>query len=100
MAANIMTYIIGALGTILGVLGLYIRGQHYKIKSLRAEKEAAEGKAAAANKIAHINQAKAELHKDVARTIVKDNALTTKKVKQIQEKIDEINNGENFTVSL
>ena len=100
MTFNITTYILGALAAMLGALGLYTRGQHYKIKNLNAEKEAAEEKAIIANRVARINQAKADLHKDVARTIVKDNTLTREKVKQVQEKIDEINNDEDFVISL
>jgi len=97
-APDIMTYVLGALVAILGALGLYTRGQHYKIKSLDSEVKTAEGKVVAANKVAKISKAKADLHKDVAKTVVKNTNISKEKVKQIQEKIDEIKDGEDFTV--
>jgi chromosome partitioning protein len=53
-----------------------------------------------AERRASINQAKANLHKDVAREIVKNNKLSKKKVEEIHAKIDEVKDGEDFTISI
>jgi 2C-methyl-D-erythritol 2,4-cyclodiphosphate synthase len=98
MTPDITTYIMAVLAAILGALGLYTRGQHYKIKTLDAEVKAANGRVAAANKVAKISKAKADLHKDVAKTVVQNSSIAKEKVKQIQEKIDEIKDGEDFTL--
>jgi hypothetical protein len=97
-STDLSTYGIGILSILLGALGLYTRGQYYKIKSLDSEKKEAEGQVVAAKKVAIVQQAKAEMHKDVARTIVKNNNITKEKVKRIQEKIDAVQNGETFTL--
>ncbi len=98
MTPDIMTYIMAGLVAILGALGLYTRGQHYKIKTLDTEVKTANGKVVAANKVAKISKAKADLHKDVAKTVVQNSNVSKEKVKQIQEKIDEIKDGEDFTL--
>lgn len=100
LSPDIMTYIMAALVAALGALGLYSRGQHYKIKSLDADKKAVEGKLIAATRVAQINDAKAKLHKDVARTVVKNKTIAREKVKQIQEKIDAIEDGEDFIITI
>jgi len=98
ITAEIMTYIVGILTAIVGALGLYARGQHYKIKNMDTEIKTAEGKVAAAEKVSQISRAKANLHKDVAKTVVQNSTIAKEKVKQIQEKIDEIKEGEDFTI--
>ena len=98
MTPDIMTYIVGALVAVLGALGLNTRGQHYKIKNLDTEVKTANGKVVAANKVAKISKAKADLHKNVAKTVVQNSSVSREKVKQIQEKIDEIKDGEDFTL--
>jgi len=100
LSPDIMTYIMAALVAALGALGLYTRGQHYRIESLDAGKKAAEGEVLAATRVAQINNAKAKLHKDVARTVVKNGAIARERVKRIQEKIDAIENGEDFIITI
>ena len=95
-----MVYLTGLLALIAGVLGLYTRGQHYKIKQLDSEKKNAEAQVAGANRRADVNGARAELHKDVARTIVKDGTIAKEKIKQVQEKIDALQENEDFTISI
>ncbi len=97
---DIMTYITAALAAIIGALGLYTRGQHYKIKSLDSEKKTAERQVGAAIKVAKINHAKAKLHKDVARTVLKNGTITKERISHVQEQIDAINNDEDFTLVL
>jgi uncharacterized protein HemX len=98
--SDIMVSIMAVLAAIAGALGLYARGQHYKIKNLKTEKEMAEKNVKVAEKKASINQAKANLHKEVAREIVKNNKLSKKKVEEIHAKIDEVKDGEEFTISI
>ena len=100
LSPDIMTYIMAALVAALGALGLYTRGQHYRIESLDAGKKAAEGEVLAATRVAQINNAKAKLHKDVARTVVKNGTIAKEKVKQIQEKIDANKDGEDFIITI
>jgi len=88
------------LVAILGFLGVYARGQHYKIKSLEHEKKEVEAVANAEKRRADTNMAKAKLHKEVARDVIKHNDIAKKKVEEIQEKIDAVKDGQEFTVSI
>ena len=99
-SSQLVMSIMAILTAVAGALGLYARGQHYKIKSLETEKKAADRDIAVANKRASVNQAKASLHKEVAREIVKNNKLSQKKVEEIHKKIDEVQDGEEFTISI
>lgn len=100
LSGSIISFLMTAFAALMAGFGLYARGQHYKIKSLNKDKEIAERKASSYKKIAHINKAKAGLQKDVAREIVKNNSLENEKVKKIQDKIDAIKDGEEFTVTI
>ena len=95
---DIMTYIIGGLLTLLGALGLYTRGQHHEIKRLDGEVKIAQEKEKAARKAAQVNLAKARMHKDVAKTITQNSTAEKQKEKQLQEQIDGIKDGEEFTL--
>jgi predicted LPLAT superfamily acyltransferase len=98
--ADIVVYIGGLLVTILGFLGVYAKGQHNKIKTLKLEKKQIEAVATAQAKRAETNRAKAELHKEVAREVIKNNEISKEKVKTIQEKIDAVKSGEEITISI
>jgi len=100
LTGDMMLYITGVLAALLAALGLYTKGQSYKIKNLELEKKNVETEKAIAERKAERNVAKAKLHKEVAREVVKNNTIAKEKVQKIQEKIDEIKDGEEFTVTI
>lgn len=100
ISADITTYIIGILSVLLAGLGLYVRGQKYKINGLQTDVNIANNHTKAAKKIASVQKAKAELHKEVAREVVKNSSVAKEKIKRIQEKIDAVQDGEEFTISI
>jgi len=98
--SEIIMSIMGILAAIAGALGLYVRGQHYKIKNLEAKNSEAEHAIRVAEKRVSANQAKAQLHKEVAREIVKNNKLSQEKIDAIHAKIDKVGDDEEFVISI
>jgi len=93
-------YIAGALAVLLGALGLYSRGQKYKIESLEKDISAAKSQMSALEKQAKAAKAKADLHKTVAKEVSTKSEVTRKRVQELQEKIDAIKDGEDFSITL
>ena len=100
LETHISSYIMGFLTILLGLLGLYNRGQKHKIQALSKDIDILKSKENMLKEQVKEAEARAELHKDIAFKVVSGKEITETHVKQMQDKVDELKNREHFSIDL
>ncbi len=87
------------LATIAGIFGFMFKLERGKVDTLKKENGNLTRENKTATTQARLAEARARMHREAAKTVMKHNNIAETKIEEIEQRIENAQDGETFTVT-